>query len=383
VRVTHVITSLDTGGAELLLARLLERLSPDEVEAYVVCLKAWGPVADRIVSSGVPVRALDMRKQPRPADLAKLRRAVHETKPDVVQTWMLHANVLGGLSTMLTRSSANGRVPVVWGVHISVLDPAVHGRSAAVTQRVERTLSRRLPARIVACSQSAYDTLTQLRYPPRKLELIPNGFDLEGFGPDPAVGREVRSELGIPDDALVVGHVARFHPMKDHRTLLAAAERVLASQGAAHFVLCGAGVTPDNPQLAAWSASLDDERVHMLGERDDVDRLYRTFDVMASSSVSGEALPLVIGEAMACAVPVAATRCGDAAQLIGDTGRVVEVRDPEALAGVVLELLDMPAAQRRELGQAARRRIGNRYDLDEMVARYVEVWRAVAPASSA
>jgi glycosyltransferase involved in cell wall biosynthesis len=380
LRVTHVITSLDTGGAELLLARLLERADSAEVEAGVICLKDMGPVGARIEALGVPVAALELRKQPLPADFAKLRRAIRESAPDVVQTWMLHANVLGGVTARLARPS-NGRVPVVWGVHISVVDPAVHGRTAAITQRLERALSGRVPARIVACSQSAHDVLTKLRYPQRKLELIPNGFDLERFRPDPAIGRQARRELGIPEDALVIGHVARFHPMKDHRTLLAAAEKVLARLPRARFVLCGAEVTAANPDLTRWADTLGD-RLHLLGERDDVERLYRAFDLMASSSVSGEALPLVIGEAMACAVPVVATRCGDAPQLIGDTGRVVGVRDPDALAEAMLEVLELAPGKRRELGEAARQRIGERYDLDEMVARYVGVWRQVAPAPS-
>jgi glycosyltransferase involved in cell wall biosynthesis len=382
LRVTHVITSLDTGGAELLLARLLERVDPAEVESHVICLKGAGPVAARIEALGVRVRALDLRKQPLPADFAKLRRAIRESEPDVVQTWMLHANVLGGVTTRLARPSAEGRIPVVWGVHISVVDPGVHGRTAAITQRLEKALSGRVPARIVACSQSAHDVLRRLRYPVGKLDLIPNGFDLERFRPDPEVRAEVRRELGIPEDVLVVGHVARFHPMKDHRTLLAAAETVLARLPDAHFVLCGAEVTDRNPQLRAWAAPLGD-RLHLLGERDDVERLYRAFDLMASSSVSGEALPLVIGEAMACVVPVVATRCGDAPQLIGDTGRVVGVRDPEALAAAMLEVLELPPDERRELGEAARRRIGDRYDLGDMVARYVDVWRDVARPSHA
>jgi glycosyltransferase involved in cell wall biosynthesis len=375
-----VITSLDTGGAEMLLARLLER-SGDDVEAEVICLKGWGAVADLIARSGVTVQALELRKRPLPADVAKLRRAIRDAEPDVVQTWMLHANVLGAVATRIARVPSNGKTPVVWGVHVSEVDRAVLGRAAAVTQRAEWALSRALPERIIACSQSALDVMRGLHYPEGRLELIPNGFDLQRFHPDAAARAAVRSELEIGDDALIVGHVARFHPIKDHRTLLAAARLVSERVPAAHFVLCGAGIDDGNAQLREWAAPLGG-RLHLLGERSDVARLCQAFDVAVSSSV-GEALPLAVGEAMACEIPVAATDTGDTAQMVGDTGRVVAVRDPAALSNAIAELLEASPEDRRLLGQAARRRIHERYDLDEMVARYVAVWRQVAAPASA
>jgi glycosyltransferase involved in cell wall biosynthesis len=378
LRVAHVITGLDTGGAETLLVRLLERLDRRVADGAVISLKDAGTLGARIEALGVPVRALELRPRPLPSDVAKLRSAIRASAADLVQTWMLHANVLGGATTRFAHPMSNGRAPVVWGVHVSVVDPAVLGKVAALTQRAERALSRSVPVKIVACSQSAFDVLTGLGYPRPKLELIPNGFDLDRFHPDSSAGRAVRRELGIPEAAPVVGHVARFHPIKDHRTLLAAAQRVAERIPNVRFVLCGAGVTDQNPALAGWAAPLG-ERVHLLGERGDVGRMYHAFDLAISSS-SGEALPLVIGEAMASGIPVVATRCGDSPQLVGATGRVVPVRDPDALADATAGLLELPDEERRRLGEAARHRIADRYDIDDMAAHYVELWQRVLAA---
>jgi glycosyltransferase involved in cell wall biosynthesis len=371
LRVAHVITGLETGGAETLLVRLLERLDRREIDGTVISLTGEEPLGARVEALGVPVRALGIRPRPLPTEVVKVRRAIREAAPDLVQTWLLHANVLGGVAARL-----NGRTPIVWGVHITTVESSVFGPRAAIVKRAEKALSGNVPARIVACSESSLEVMRGHRYPDAKLELIPNGFDLERFHPDPRTGRSVRRELGLPEAAPVVGHVARFHPIKDHRTLLTAATLVAERVPGSQFVLCGTGVTEQNAELARWAAPLGD-RVRMLGERRDVARLYRAFDVAVSSS-SGEALPLAIGEAMASGVPVAATRCGDSAALVGDTGRVTPVSDPGALAGAIAELLEMPAPDRRSLGDAARLRIAESYDLDEMADRYSALWREVA-----
>ena len=376
LKVAHVITGLQTGGAETLLLRILERIDRSRIDASVISLTSEGPLGPRIEALGVPVRALGLRKVPTPWDVVRLGRAVRDASPDLVQTWLPHANVLGGCAARLS-----GRAPVVWGVHVTVVDRAGFGARAAGVQRAEKTLSHAVPARIVACSQSALDFMKRRRYAGDKLELIPNGFDVERFRPSPDSRREARTELGLAEDSLVVGHVARFHPIKDHRTMLAAAAEVAERVPDVHFVLCGAGVTRSNAEFAALAAPLGD-RVHALGERDDIARLNCAMDVAVSSS-AGEALPLAVGEAMACGLPVAATNCGDSPVLVGDTGRIAPVGDPAALAEAIASLLELPVSERQRMGDAARRRIAERYEIGRMTERYEATWRELSPERGA
>jgi len=371
-RVMHVITGLfPGGGAETLLLRLLEALGDERAGHSVVSLRPRWALAHDIERLGVPVHAVGMSGRPTPADLARLGRFLRRSDAEVIQTWMLHANVLGLIARMVSRS------PVVWGVHLSEVSRSTLGTKAVVVQRCEAICSWFVPSLIVACSASSQEVMQRLRYRSQRIVTIPNGFDVVRFKPDVAAGKEVRRELGLPATTTVIGHLARFHPIKDHGTLLAAAAEVLGQAPDVRFVLCGDGVTSENPQLSELTAPLGDG-VLMLGQRDDIPRLLNAFDLAVSSS-SGEALPLAIGEAMATGVPVVATRCGDSEKLIADTGALAPVGDPRALAEAMVELIKLDPEMRMELGRRARARISNRYSLEGMVERYQQVWADVGP----
>jgi glycosyltransferase involved in cell wall biosynthesis len=206
--------------------------------------------------------------------------------------------------------------------------------------------------------------------------VIPNGFDLETFRPDPQARAALRAELGISPSALLIGHVARFDSQKDHHTFVRAAG--LLDGGAnpnVDFLMCGEGVEATNRVLADWIAAAGiGPRCHLLGLRDDVARVHAALDVEVSSSV-GEGFSNAIGEAMACGVTCAATDVGDSATLIGDTGRIVPLRDPAALARACAELIEVGEAGRSRLGLAARQRIGERFGLPAITARYESLYR--------
>ncbi|MBT9173999.1 MAG: N-acetyl-alpha-D-glucosaminyl L-malate synthase [Syntrophomonadaceae bacterium] len=217
----------------------------------------------------------------------------------------------------------------------------------------------------------------ELGYVRDKMTVIPNGFDLEVFKPDPASRLSVRRELGLPEDAVLVGLVARFDRQKDHRNFVHAAGKVAAEYPGARFLLCGSGVTAENRELDGWlrAAGVRD-RCHLLGQREDVPRLMAALDVAVSSSL-GEAFPLVVGEAMSCGVPCVVTDVGDSALIVGDTGKVVPSEDFAALACGIGELLEAGAERRSLLGEAARRRIGEHVSLPDMVAAYERLYREI------
>lgn len=375
IRVAHVITGLEVGGAEVMLQRLLERVDREAFDSSVISLTARGPLGERIETEGTAVEALGLRRLPGPVGIARLTRAIRAHRPDVVQTWLLHANVLaGGLSR------AGVREPVCWSMHMTRAEADVHGRATVALQRLEARLSGFVPARIASCSYSTYELMERMGYALEHAEVIPNGFDVEILRPDAEARRDIRAELGIADDAPVVAHAARFHPMKDHRNLLEAAKLVLAEQPATTFLLCGSGVDGSNAELAPLAAELGDA-VRLLGRRDDVTRIFQAADLATLSSAAGEAMPLVIGEAMACGLPVVATDCGDAAELVGEAGAIVPIRRADLLAEGLLGVIRLPAADRAGLGALARERIADRYSLRSMVDGYERVWRELAAAS--
>jgi glycosyltransferase involved in cell wall biosynthesis len=368
-RVLHVITGLFRGGgAETLLVRMLDELGEERRGHSVLSLRPRWALADEIEEMGVPVQALGMSERPTPGDVFRLGQALRRSGADVIQTWMLHSNFLAGLV-----ARAVSRTPVVWGVHIGEGSRATLSTTAVAVQRAEAICSWFVPSRIVACSVTSREVMEGLRYRRSRIVTIPNGFDVGRFKPDPRARDEVRSELGLSPTTTVVGHLARFHPFKDHPNLLAAAGEVIERTADVRFVLCGDRVTPDNPELAPLAAPLGD-RVLLLGQRKDIPRMLNAFDLAVSSSSGWEALPLAIGEAMATGLPVAATRAGDAEEIIGDTGAIAPVSDPAALAEAIIKLIELDPERRAELGRRARDRIRTNYSMQNMVDAYSTLW---------
>jgi glycosyltransferase involved in cell wall biosynthesis len=377
LRVVHVITGLNTGGAETMLLRLLTHTDRERFDSLVVSMTDVGPIGERIAALGVPVRALGMQRGvPNPAGVGRLARLLRAVRPDVVQTWMYQADLVGGLA-----AKAAGGAPVVWGIHSTDLDPAQITRLKRATVRACVAASHVLPTRIACCSESSLVSHAALGYVREKMLVIPNGADPVAFAPDPDARRSVRAELGVAPDTPLVGHVARFDPAKDHRTLVRAAALLLERMPDVAFVLCGDAVTAENRELAGW---IDEAgiapSVHLLGRRSDIPRLTSGVDLATSSSSYGEAWPLAVGEAMACGVPCVVTDIGDSPVIVGDTGLTVPPRDPAALAGAWHRILSLDREERARLGAAARRRIEEHFSLQSAVASYERVYAELAGA---
>jgi glycosyltransferase involved in cell wall biosynthesis len=375
IKVMHVITTLGPAGAETMLCRIASGTDDTRFENEIVSLTGILDLAERMQAIGVRVRTLGMKTSvPNPLLVMRLARWIRESKPDVIHTWMYHANLVGALAARLA-----GDVPVVWGIHHSALDPRVDKRRTMLVNRICALMSRKFPARIVCCSEASLRLHKGLRYAAEKLELVPNGVDLEQFRPDPIARLSVREELGIPADALLIGMAARFHPQKDHRNFVRAAERLHKQMPEIHFLLCGLDITWQNPQLAGWveAAGLGD-CCHLLGVRRDVSRLFAAMDIATTSSVSGEAFPVVVAEAMASRTPCVVTDVGDSALIVDKTGSVVAPGDPDALAEAWRKLIEAGPGVRHNLGTAARRRVQQHFALPVIVDRHQAIYAQLA-----
>lgn len=369
MKVTHVITDLIVGGAQIMLRELLRNMNKAEFENEVIVLKDAGTLAPELEALGVPVTTIGMRATPRPTDLMRLASRLRQSRPDVVQTWLYQADLVGGLAARLAGVRA-----VVWGIHNSFLD-ADAKRSTVWNVKACSRLSHYVPRKIICCAEASRQLHVEMGYAAEKMIVIPNGFDLDKFKPDAVTRAHVRQELGIDESVPLIGLIGRYHPQKDHQNFVRAATLVKERVPEAVFVLCGDGSVWENAELATWikEASLQDS-FRLIGRRADTPRLYAALDILALSSTS-EAFPMVIGEAMACGVPCAVTDVGDAALMVGDTGRVVPVKNPRALADALCELIVAGAEVRHTLGATARRQIETRYDIRSVATRYESVYR--------
>ena len=238
-----------------------------------------------------------------------------------------------------------------------------YGLGLALVVKACALLSR-WPDVVTANSVAGLKSHLALGYRPQRLELVPNGVDVDEFRPDAAARRAVRTELGIPDDATVLAHVARVDAMKDHGSFLAAmtALRDLSA------LLVGAGTEnlPGAPN------------VFRLGRRCDVARLFAAADFVISSSRFGEGFSNVLAEGMACGLPAVATDVGDAKLIVGDTGLVVPPERPDALAAAIRTLAGESAMVRAQRGSRARARIVENFAMGQAIQRYVELYESLS-----
>jgi glycosyltransferase involved in cell wall biosynthesis len=370
LRVIHIITGLSTGGAERALYNVLSGGLANRFDTAVISLRDEGTIGPRIKALGVPVYALNMRANiPSPKVIAHLRGIVRSFNPDVVQGWMYHGN----LAASLAAAFAPQRPLVVWNVRHSLY--GLEGEKFTTRQviRGNRWLSCQADT-VIYNSRVSRGQHEAFGFSSSQGMEIPNGFDMVRLKPDEAVCLSVRREFGIPNKALLIGHVARYHPMKDHASFLRAAVRVASETPNAHFLVVGREVSPENQALTGIVPPELIGRFFFPGEHSDVHQLMQAMDVLVMSSAWGEAFPNVLGEAMACGLPCVATNVGDSSDIVEDTGIVVPPSDSEELARGILTILEKPEEERRLMGRAARERVQENYSLTSVVEKYARLY---------
>jgi glycosyltransferase involved in cell wall biosynthesis len=366
-KILYVTAGLRGGGAEAMLTRLVTAQPRVADEVTVVSLvPAEAQIANRHVerlrAAGITVVELDFSHAAGlAAGLFRLARLIAEIRPDIVQGWMYHGDLAALIA--LAVSGRRRQTRLVWSIRCSALDLNCYGVGLRAVVNACTLLSRR-PDLVTANSAAGLASHLRLGYRPRRAEVTLNGIDVDEFKPDGAARRAVRSELGIPDDATVLAHVARVDLMKDHGSFLAA----MAELPELHALLIGAGT--ENLPAA--------RNIVRLGRRHDVARLTAAADFVVSSSSFGEGFSNALAEGMACGLPAITTDVGDAALIVGDTGLVVPPSGPAALAAAIRTLAYEPAAARAERGARARARIVENFAMGRAVARYAELYASLA-----
>jgi len=377
VKILHVITGLDAGGAETMLFKLLERIDRKSFGNVVLSLSGMGLLGPRIAGLGVPVEALDLSPSlPNPLALFGLARRIRAAAPDIVHCWMYHGNLLGGIAARLA-----GAPRVLWSIRQTNVDAASIKRRTIAVVKVGAWLSRLVPDTILGNAEASRQAHISLGYDAARFDIIPNGFDLDRFRPDPGARASVRAELGLSAAAPLIGLIARYDVQKDHATFLRAAGLLAKRNPEVRFLLAGGGVEEREPALAALLGETGTgQRAFLLGHRDDVPRLTAALDIGTSSSI-GEGFANAVGEAMAAGLPMVVTDVGDSRVIVGDTGIVVPPGNPEALADGWAKLLELSPEERARRGAAARARVAAEWSLDSIVGRYEGLYRRLAEAA--
>jgi len=370
----HIITELDVGGAEIMLTKLLGAMDPVRLKQSVLSLQSKGPIGIQIEKLGIPVYELNLHRPfSKIRALLRLRMILFKQRPDLIQGWMYHGNLAAGLFRFLNVLKR----PVIWNIRHSINHLE---QEKILTHMVIRAgaLFSRSTAGIIYNSHVSAAQHAAIGYSPGKACIIPNGFDLRRFQPNLHARQKVRSELKVPEDGILIGLIARYHPMKDHVNFLQAASLISKQRTNVRFLILGRNVDKRSSGLIRLVETLGlTDRVTCLGERPDVEFFYPALDIASLSSSYGEGFPNVIGEAMACCIPCVVTDVGDSRRLVGKTGIVVPVRDPETLKKGWDRLIDKGQVERANLGAAARRRILENFAISKVAGQYEELYQKV------
>jgi glycosyltransferase involved in cell wall biosynthesis len=371
--VQHISTSLNMGGAQTMLVKLIEA-EPHHGGSQHAVVSLMTPGVLTPSHGEAPVYSLNMaRGMPGPAAIVRLLRITGRVRPDVLQGWMYHGNLAASIAGALQMRGT----PVVWNVRHSLADLARESRATRRLIALSARLSRGTAA-IVYNSRAAAQQHEAVGFAAERSIFIPNGFDCDRFRANPAARAVLEQRFGVPSGPIVVAMVARLHPMKDHAMLVDAVAGARAAGADLHLLLVGTGLdNPPQPLADRIAQQLPRSHVTLIGERTDVADWLPGVDIVALSSAWGEAFPNILGEAMACGVPCVTTDVGDSAWILGDSGRVVPPGDVAAMAQALVQLAEGGTAERHRRGVAARTRVVDEFEIGSVAHRYRTLYNAV------
>jgi glycosyltransferase involved in cell wall biosynthesis len=382
VKIIHIINELNTGGAEMMLYNLLKQTDRERFDPAVISLMDIGPIGDKIRGLDIDIESFGMVPgKLEPAKVLRLSKSLKSKQPRIIQTWLWHSDLFGTLASRI----AGLKVPVVWGLHITELEPRHVKKTSIMAADTCAKLSKSAwaPSKIICCSKVTMEFHIKKGYDPEKMQVINNGIDTLLYKPDTEARDAVRNELGIPNTSVLIGMAARFHPQKDHLNFVSAASILTKNTPDVHFLLCGNNIDWSNDSLVSLinDAGIRDN-VHLIGLRNDMPRVHASLDIGTLSSYGGEAFPLVICEVMSCGVPCVVTDVGDSSFILEDTGVVVPHSDPQALADGWQKLVEIGAEKRIGLGSSARNRIISDFSLPVIANKYENLYDEVLQSSS-
>jgi glycosyltransferase involved in cell wall biosynthesis len=374
IDVVHIITGLRRAGAENMLAKLLEVMDRERFRQTVVVLQDKGELGARIEQTGAQVIPLNMTGVfDFPRVVWQMRALLKKAKPHIVQTWLYHADFVGTLA-----AQAAGGSRLIWNVRCSNMNFQDYNRTTRMICSLLARMSA-VPDLVICNSFTGQKAHNELGYRPRAWRILPNGFDTDRFRPDIERAAVFRKSLGVGTSTPLIGLPARLDPMKDQDNFLNAAVLLARDVPEARFILIGHGLDSDNAGIVERIAARGlDGRVHLLGERSDMEAVMAGLDIVTLCSAYGEGFPNVLGEALSCGTLCVATDVGDSARVVGPHGRIIPPRRPEDLAAAWRELLALGPEIRKEMGTQARRHVVEHYSLPAIGRAYENLYATLA-----
>ena len=372
MRIIYVINSLAIGGAEFSLLKLVNKLKSNNELIIISLLNNSSYISENIEKEGVKVICLGLNYKNFIIKFFKLIGIFRKEKPDIVHTWLYMSDLIGGICAKIAL------VPrIYWGIHNTYLHRDKVPFLTRFVVNLNGFLSYFIPNKVISCSHLAIDIHRKKRYNKNKFIFIPNGVDLDDANFYKKIDNsKLISELGIKEDDFVIGYIARYDVLKNHKGFLLACQKISKYHLNRNFkiLLVGEGVKSENKEIQDLLIKYDLlENVILLGYRSDVSRIINILDISVLFSW-GEAFPNVIIESMIYSKPVLASDVGDCKFIIGDCGSIVESGNTEALAQELSNYINMDKNSLKELGEKAKNRVLTHFTMDIVAQNHLDCY---------
>lgn len=364
-KVTHVIIGLDVGGAELMLKRLvLHSQKTGQFQHSVISLTDVGIIGSDLQSQGVKVYSLGMKSIASvPKIFLRLKKLLKELKPDVVQTWMYHADFLGGLA-----AKSVGIDNIIWGIRTTDVSQGASKQTVHLSKLCAK-LSHYVPDSIVCAAHVSKDYHIGIGYDKSKMMVIPNGFDVEALSSTEEDGLDIRKEVNLSSDDIVIGSVGRFNPVKNQKIFIEVAANLVEDLPNLKFMIVGRDNTEENEELMSWINRYNlSDNFRLLGQRADVSKCIRAMDIFCLHSKT-EGFPNVVGEAILSDTTCVATNVGDVGVLL-DEESIAPSNDVVGISNAIKNYLAYPKDKLLDKAIKNKNEVITKYSMDVVLDEY-------------
>jgi glycosyltransferase involved in cell wall biosynthesis len=368
MKIAHIITGLGNGGAESNLYKIC--MYDQHNKHHVISLMDMGKYGKLLKKKGIDVSFLNMEKGYFSIfKFLKLVKILKKINPNVIQTWMYHSDLLGSLAAILA-----GNKKIIWNIRNSNILNNDFKRSFVIW--MSSKLSWFIPRKIISCSKKSINIHCKLGYCPDKFVYIPNGYDFNYLKPLKNINK-IQKKFHIIKSTPLIGMVARYHPQKDHKTLIESLCYLKNKNIKFLCVLIGPGVNNQNKNLINTIKKYKIEKfIKLLGESNDIIKVMSELDIHILSSAYGEAFSNVVIEAMACETPSVVTDVGDLKFIVNKFGWVAKPHNHINLSKQINQALEeLKKKNWKEKCKNARLHVMQKFSIRKMIFMYNRIWK--------
>ncbi len=375
IKILHLITDLDYGGAENFLISLVKQKNIRKHKTKIVVMTSGGLSVQSTIKEGIDVETLGLKRgEFNPLKAIRLIKIIKNFSPNIVQTWLYHADLLGSLCMPFTNVDK-----LVWNFRCSNMDLSQYSFQSRIVFYLLRMLAK-VPALIVINSHDGRKFHEKVGFRPNGWNTIPNGVDTNKFKSFKSAREKLFTKLNIPKDSVLIGNVGRFDPMKDYKTLFRSFVSIKKRFKKVKFLLIGRDLNRQNNALMKMidPPLLRDnlfQETSFLPPTENIHKIIPGLDLFCTSSAFGEGCPNVLLEAMSCSVPCVVTDVGDSKAILGDCGIVVKPGDYKTLTDGMEKLLRIDKTVLRKMLRRGRKKIIKHFSIEYAEGQYLAMYK--------